>query len=261
MKKGKFASLMMLSAFSAGVASSSAVSAQGNENLASVVDNKSASSHDDSVSIDPKVSKESAVAFDETKIDTETTTDEETQDDSTDGSSNERNDVENLDKNIENKTDLPQNLDKEDNEDRNFAFTDGTKRGKENKEKKIKIAKGAIFASGGAIVTGGTVAVANKLLKSYGDGKENNVTIDQGGKKTDDENKNDKTPTEQDNNKQGVGENRSNKTNTESSGLLIGAYIFALCMGIILILGALYLIEKGLEQNLGINNTNNNINQ
>ena len=90
MNKGKFASLVLLGAFSAGVASSSAVSAQGNENLASVVDNKSASSHDDSVSIDPKVSKESAVAFDETKIDTETTTDAETQVASTDDNSDEK---------------------------------------------------------------------------------------------------------------------------------------------------------------------------
>ena len=58
MNKGKFASLILLGAFSAGVASSSAVSAQGDENLASVVDNKGASSHDDSVPIDPKVSNE-----------------------------------------------------------------------------------------------------------------------------------------------------------------------------------------------------------
>ena len=191
----------MLGVFSAGVASSSAVSAQGDGNLASVLDNKAASSHDDSVKTDFKFSDKSVSVSDETNIDAETTKDAETQVDRTDDNSNERNDTENLGKNTENITDLPQNLDKEDNEDRNFAFTDGTKRGKENKEKKIKIAKGAIFASGGAIVTGGTVAVANKLLKSYGDGKENNVTIDQGGKKTDDENKNDKTPTDQDNNK------------------------------------------------------------
>jgi len=113
MNKGKFASLIMLSAFSAGVASSSAVSAQGDENLASVVDNKGASSHDDSVTIDSKVSNESMVDADETNIDAETTIDEETQDDSTDGSSNERNDAENLDKNIENKTDLPESSAKE----------------------------------------------------------------------------------------------------------------------------------------------------
>ncbi len=234
MNKGKFASLIMLVVFSAGVASSSAVSAQGDENLASVVDNKVASSHDNSVPIDPKVSNEPMVDADETNIDAETTKDEETQDDRTDDNSNERNDTENLGKNTENITDLPQNLDKEDNEDRNFAFTDGTKRGKENKEKKIKIAKGAIFASGGAIVTGGTVAVANKLLKSYGDGKENDVTIDQDDKKTDDKDKKD----------------RSNIT-----GLLTtGAWIFALCMVIILILGALCFAKKGLEQNSGIGN-------
>ena len=61
MNKGKFASLIMLGVFSAGVASSSAVSAHGNKNLASVVDNKGASSHDDSVPIDPKVSNEPMV--------------------------------------------------------------------------------------------------------------------------------------------------------------------------------------------------------
>ena len=66
MNKGKFASLILLGAFSAGVASSSAVSAQGDSNLASTVD-ISIGSHD-----------ESAVAFDETNIDAETTTDEET---------------------------------------------------------------------------------------------------------------------------------------------------------------------------------------
>ena len=46
MNKGKFASLIMLSAFSAGVASSSAVSAQGDSSLANVVD-MSIGSHDD----------------------------------------------------------------------------------------------------------------------------------------------------------------------------------------------------------------------
>ena len=40
MNKGKFASLIMLGAFSAGIASSSAVSAQGDENLASILENK-----------------------------------------------------------------------------------------------------------------------------------------------------------------------------------------------------------------------------
>ncbi len=100
MNKGKFASLILLGAFSAGVASSSTVSAQGDINLASVVDNKSASSHDDSVSIDPKVSNELAVAFDETNIDAETTTDEETKNAITDENNNARDDTENLDKDI-----------------------------------------------------------------------------------------------------------------------------------------------------------------
>ncbi len=100
MNKGKFASLVLLSAFSAGVASSSAVSAQGDENLASVVDNNGASSRGDSVSIDPKVSNEPMFDADETKIDTETTTDEETKNAITDENNNARDDTENLDKDI-----------------------------------------------------------------------------------------------------------------------------------------------------------------
>jgi hypothetical protein len=72
------------------------------------------------VTTDFKFSDESVSVSDETNIDTETTIDEETQDDSTDGSSNERNDAENLDKNIENKTDLPENLDKENKEDTDY---------------------------------------------------------------------------------------------------------------------------------------------
>ena len=99
------------SVFSAGVASSNAVSAHGNENLASVVDNKGASSHDDSVPIDPKVSNEPMVDADETNIDAETTTDEEVQTISS-----------------ENKTDLPENLDKEDNKNRDYLFVDKTKK-------------------------------------------------------------------------------------------------------------------------------------
>ncbi len=61
MNKGKFASLMMLSAFSAGVASSSAVSAQGDSNLASTVD-ISIGSHDESADMESKFSYESVVA-------------------------------------------------------------------------------------------------------------------------------------------------------------------------------------------------------
>ena len=95
MNKGKFASLIMLGVFSAGVASSSAVSAQGDSNLASVV--KSASSRVDSVSIDPKVSNEPMVDADETNIDAETTTDED---------NNASADTEILDKDIEDKADL-----------------------------------------------------------------------------------------------------------------------------------------------------------
>ena len=120
MNKGEFASLILIGAFSAGVASSSAVSAQGDENLASVVDNKSASSHDDSVPIDPKVSNEPMVDADETNIDAETTTDEEVQTISS-----------------ENKTDLPENLDKEDNKNRDYLFVDKTKKVKMTNGKRL----------------------------------------------------------------------------------------------------------------------------
>ena len=99
MSKGKFTSLILLGAFSAGVASSSAVSAQGYGNLASTVD-ISIGSHNESADMESKFSDESAVASDETKIDTETTTDEETKDDSTDENNNARDDTENLDKDI-----------------------------------------------------------------------------------------------------------------------------------------------------------------
>ena len=107
MNKGKFASLIMLGVFSVGVASSSAVSAQGDINLASVVDNKGASSHDDSVPIDPKVSNEAMVDADEdAETSTEEETEEETQDDSKEEENNASADTEISDKDIEDKADL-----------------------------------------------------------------------------------------------------------------------------------------------------------
>ena len=145
MNKGKFASLIMLGAFSAGVASSSAVSAQGDENLASVVDNKSASSHDDSVSIDPKVSKEPVVAFDETKIDTETTTDEKTKNAITDENNDARDDTENLDKDINDKADSPEDSDKENSKNKDYVFA-------YIKEQNVKKSKGVGMAEGLAVV-------------------------------------------------------------------------------------------------------------
>ena len=166
MNKGKFASLILLGAFSAGVASSSAVSAQGDENLASVVDNKSASSHDDSVLIDPKVSNEPVVAADETKIDTKTTTDEETQDVSPDDNSDAGVNAKNIDDNPENKTDLPENLDKEDNKNRDYLFVDKTK-----KVKKVNLAKGLAIAAGGGAALGGATFGISKLVKSSGNDK------------------------------------------------------------------------------------------
>ncbi len=162
MNKGKFASLIMLGAFSAGVASSSAVSAQGDENLASVVDNKGASSHDDSVPIDPKVSNEPMVAADETNIDAETTTDEETQDVSPDDNSDAGINAENINDNPENKTDLPENLDKENKEDTDYMFvSDKTK-----KVKKVNLAKGLAIAAGGGAAMGGATVGISKLVKS-----------------------------------------------------------------------------------------------
>ncbi len=170
MNKGKFASLIMLGAFSAGVASSSAVSAQGDENLASVVDNKGASSHDDSVSIDPKVSNEPMVDADEANIDAETTIDEETQDDSTDGSSNERNDAENLDKNIENKTDLPESSAKENSKDEDYVFVDDEKQNVK-KGNGVETVKGFAIAGIGASAVSGSTFGISKLVKSSGNGK------------------------------------------------------------------------------------------
>ena len=161
MNKGKFASLIMLGVFSAGVASSSAVSAHGNKNLASVVDNKGASSHDDSVPIDPKVSNEPMVDADETNIDAETTTEEEVQTIS-----------------LENKTDLPENLDKEDNKNRDYLFVDKTK-----KVKKVNLAKVLAIATGGGAALGGATFGISKLVKSSRDEKKDEPVIDNDDKK------------------------------------------------------------------------------
>ena len=55
MNKCKFASLIMLSAFMAGIASSSAVSAQGDKSLVKIV-NEDSKSYGDSVDMNSKVS-------------------------------------------------------------------------------------------------------------------------------------------------------------------------------------------------------------
>ena len=171
MNKRKFASLIMLSAFSAGVASSSAVSAQGDENLASVVDNIGTSSHDDSVSIDPKVSNEPVVAADETKIDTETTTDEETKNAITDENNYARNDAENLDENIEDETDLPKVPDKESSESRDYVFVTDDKKQNVKNGNGVETVKGSAIAGIGASAVSGAAFGISKLVKSSGNGK------------------------------------------------------------------------------------------
>ena len=191
MNKGKFASLILLGAFSAGVASSSAVRAQGDSNLASVVDNKSANSHDDSVSIDPKVSKEPVVAADETKIDTKTTTDEETQDDSTGDNSEAGINAKNIDDNPENKTDLPENLDKENKKDTDYIFVgdkkedtdyifvgDRIEKSEDDECKKIRLAKGIAVAGIGVSTIGIGAFGISKLVKSSGNDKNNKPSTD-----------------------------------------------------------------------------------
>ena len=150
MSKGKFASLIMLVAFSAGIASSSAVSAQGNESLASVTDVNGIRTHDDSVSVVSKVSSEPAIADDETKIDTEVTTDKEVQTVSS-----------------ENKTNLPENSDK-DNKNKDYVFFDKTKKAKRIKKKKTKVAKISAMTAGGAIAIGSAAFGISKLAKPFG---------------------------------------------------------------------------------------------
>ncbi len=155
MNKGKFASLILLGAFSAGVASSSAVSAQGDSNLASTVD-ISIGSHD-----------ESAVAFDETNIDAETTTDEETQDVSPDDNSDAGINAENINDNPENKTDLPENFDKENKEDTDYIFV-GDEKQNVKKGNGVETVKGLTVAGVSASAIGGATFGISKLVESSG---------------------------------------------------------------------------------------------
>ena len=158
MNKGKFASLILLGAFSAGVASSSTVSAQGDGNLASTVD-ISIGSHD-----------ESAVAFDETNIDAETTTDEETQGDSIDDNSEAGINAENINDNPENKTDLSENSAKENNKNEDYLFVDDEKQNVK-KGNGVETVKGFAIAGTGAIMVGSATSVISKLVKSSGNDK------------------------------------------------------------------------------------------
>ena len=171
MNKGKFASLMMLSAFSAGVASSSAVSAQGDSNLASVVDNKSASSYNDSVSIDPKVSNEPMV-------DAETTTDEETQDDSTDEDNNNASaDTEFSDKDIEDKSDLSEDSAKQNSKNGVNLSVDNDKKQNVKKGNGVETVKGFAIAGIGASAVSGATFGISELVKSSGDEKKTRIQV------------------------------------------------------------------------------------
>jgi hypothetical protein len=124
------------------------------------------------VSIDPKVSNELAVAFDETNIDAETTTDEETKNAITDENNDARDDTENLDKNIENKADSPEDLDKENKEDTDYIFIgDKIEKSEDDECKKIRLAKVLAIAAGGGTALGGATSGISKLVKSSGDGK------------------------------------------------------------------------------------------
>ena len=154
MNKGKFASLMMLGALSVGVASSSAVSAQGNESLASVTDVNGIGSYDNSLAVDFNVSDELGDA-DETEINTEVATDE---DFSTDDISNLKVDTENVDESTENKKDLPEDLNRENNENKDYLYVDKDKKSEKNRAKKIMDS---------AVAVGGGTTVASMLVKSF----------------------------------------------------------------------------------------------
>ena len=92
----------MLGAFSAGVASSSAVSAQSDKSLASIV-NEDSKSYGDSVDMNSKISDEAISVTDKTDVNTEAAINEERKAISKDDSSNVKEDAENLDEKIENK--------------------------------------------------------------------------------------------------------------------------------------------------------------
>ena len=107
------------------------------------------------------------VDTDGANVNTEVATDEETKVISSD----EISDAKDLNENIENKTDLPENSDKEDNKNEDYVAVDETKKSEKGKEKKIRTAKGVTVTAVSAAATGVTVAVTKNLLKSSGDGK------------------------------------------------------------------------------------------
>ena len=169
MNKGKFASLILLGAFSAGVASSSAVSAHGDGNLASTV-YISIGSHDDSVTIDSKVSNESMVDADETNIDAETTTDEETQDDSKDEDNNASADTEISDKDIEDKADLLEDSTNQNSKNEDNLSVDNDKNQNVKRVNGVGIVKGLTIAGVSAAALKCTEFSIDKLKGKKDDG-------------------------------------------------------------------------------------------
>ena len=166
MNKCKFASLIMLGAFVAGVASSSAVSAQSDKSLAKIV-NEDSKSYGDSVDMNSKVSDEAASVADETNVNTEAASNEERKAISKDDSSVAKVDAKNLNVNIENKTDLPKNLPKGNGKEKNYTSVNETEKSEKNKAKKIKFAKGAAVVAGSTGAIGGATAVVSGLAKSF----------------------------------------------------------------------------------------------
>ena len=167
MNKGKFASLIMLGAFSARVASSSAVSAQGDANLASHMDLTT-----NQLALYSKITK--TAANDKIDFDNETVMNEEIKD-----VSDTKSDAENIDQSTENKKDLPENLSKENSEDKNYMFVDDAKKSEENKTKNVKLAEIIALAAGGTGTVVGAGVGIRKLVKSFGkDGKKDEPSTD-----------------------------------------------------------------------------------
>ena len=140
MNKGKFASLIMLSAFVAGVASSSAVSARGDENFPSTID-MNIWSYNNTIDVNSEVN---------------------------DDISNLKVDTENVDESTENETDLPEDLNRENNENKDYLYVDKDKKSEKNRAKKIMDS---------AVAVGGGTAVASMLVKSFIDGSSDSKSV------------------------------------------------------------------------------------
>ena len=106
------------------------------------------------------------VDADETKIDTETTTDEKIQD------ADNSDDAENLDKKIEDETDLPESSAKENIKNWDNLSVNNDKKQNVKKVNGAGMAKGFITASIAAITVTSATSVINRLVKSSGTKKE-----------------------------------------------------------------------------------------